>query len=170
MNQRRRDRQAANTTKQYVEDLSQKDVDAIVHDPTLQDTVTPLDNDLKSNEELTKIWEESMHDFVPEDFLTFEIPEGQSFLFLERIGHEVPTRVRGAYYVIGGTTETRISCAVLDENMDVLFSHHKDIQGIILFETSVSGDSEYAFLFTNESPGTRIVTFGLHTEEEVKPY
>jgi hypothetical protein len=111
-----------------------------------------------------------MHDFVPEDFLTFEIPEGQSFLMLERIAHDVPTRVRGAYYVVGGTVDTRISCAVLDENMDVLFSHHKDIQGIVLFETSVAGDSEYAFLFTNENPGTRLVTFGLHTGEETKPY
>jgi hypothetical protein len=89
---------------------------------------------------------------------------------LERIAHDVPTRVRGAYYVVGGTVDTRISCAVLDENMDVLFSHHKDIQGIVLFETSVAGDSEYAFLFTNENPGTRLVTFGLHTGEETKPY
>ena len=102
-------------------------MDTIVHDEALKDTVTPMDNDLKSNEELTRVWEESMHDFVPEDFMTFEIPEGQSFLLLERISHEEPTRVRGAYYVIGGSAETRVSCAVLDENMDVLFSHHKDI-------------------------------------------
>jgi hypothetical protein len=51
-------------------------MDQIVHDTDLKDTVTPLDNDLKTNEELTKVWEESMHDFVPEDFMTFEIPEG----------------------------------------------------------------------------------------------
>ena len=24
---------------------------------------------------------------------------------------------------------------------------------------------EYSFLFTNESPGTRVLTFGLHTDE-----
>ena len=54
--------------------------------------------------------------------------------------------------------------------MDVLFNHHDDIQGISLFETSIKGDAEYAFLFTNESPGGRVVTFGLHTDEAYKPY
>ena len=111
-----------------------------------------------------------MHDFVPEDFVTFEIKEGQSVMFLERIAHATPTRVRGAYYVVGGTKDTRISHTVLDENMDVLFSHHDDIQGISLFNTSIPGDSEYAFLFTNESPGGRVGTFGLHTAEETRPY
>jgi hypothetical protein len=39
-----------------------------------------------------------------------------------------------------------------------------------LFNTSIKGDGEYAFLFTNESPGNRIVTFGLHTGELEKSY
>ena len=39
-----------------------------------------------------------------------------------------------------------------------------------MFETSIPGDAEYAFLFTNESPGGRVVTFGLHTNEKAKPY
>jgi len=37
-----------------------------------------------------------------------------------------------------------------------------------MFNTTIPG--EYAFLFTNESPGTRTVTFGLHTGEKAKPY
>ena len=48
-------------------------------------------------------------------------------MLLERIAHDTPTRVRGAYYVVGGTKETKISHTVLDENMDVLFNHHDDI-------------------------------------------
>jgi len=162
--------QHANTVKQYAEDLTQKEMDAIVHDKNLKQDATVMDDKGKSNEQLTELWEKHMHDFVPEDFLTFEIPEGQSVMLLERIAHAEPTRIRGAYYVVGGTKDTRISHTVLDENMDVLFNHHDDIQGISLFNTSISGVSEYAFLFTNESPGGRVVTFGLHTNEEKKPY
>jgi hypothetical protein len=29
---------------------------------------------------------------------------------------------------------------------------------------------EYSFLFTNESPGVRVITFGLHTDEPQKSY
>ena len=29
---------------------------------------------------------------------------------------------------------------------------------------------EYSFLFTNESPGVRVMTFGLHTDEVTKSY
>jgi len=171
MKERSNPKQHANTKKQYAEDLTQKEMDAIVHDKNLKQDKTVLDDkDNKSNEQLTELWEKHMHDFVPEDFLTFEIPEGQSVMLLEKIAHIEPTRIRGAYYVVGGTKDTRISHTVLDENMDVLFNHHDDIQGISLFNTSISGVSEYAFLFTNESPGGRVVTFGLHTAEEKKPY
>jgi hypothetical protein len=41
--------------------------------------------------------------------------------------HEYPTKVRGAYYVVGGTPDTKVSAAVLDESMDILFKHAKDI-------------------------------------------
>lgn len=101
-----------------------------MHDKNLQESESPLDNkngNIRTNEELTKIWENNMKDFVPEDFVTFEILEGQSVMLLDRIAHEEPTKVRGAYYVVGGTKDTRISHTVLDENMDVLFNHHGDI-------------------------------------------
>lgn len=34
-----------------------------------------------------KIWAENMHDFVPEDFMSFELNEGQSVMLLEKIHH-----------------------------------------------------------------------------------
>lgn len=81
--------------------------------------------------------------------------------------HEYPTKVRGAYYIVGGTSDTMVSAAVLDENMDILFKHGKDIQGIMYFDSlPIENEAhEYSFLFTNESPGVRVLTFGLHTDE-----
>jgi hypothetical protein len=55
-----------------------------------------------------------MKNFSPEDFVTVEIEEGGSFMFMEKIYHNTPTRVRGAYYVVGGTADTLVSAAVLD--------------------------------------------------------
>lgn len=73
--------QHANTDKEYAEDLTQKEIDKIVHDKKLQESESPLDKrgkdgKLRSNEDLTRAWEENMKDFVPEDFISFEINEG----------------------------------------------------------------------------------------------
>jgi hypothetical protein len=68
-----------------------------------------------------------MKNFTPEDFVTVEIEEGGSFMFMEKIYHNTPTRVRGAYYVVGGNGDQMVSAAVLDQDMDVLFKHQKDI-------------------------------------------
>lgn len=38
-----------------------------------------------------------MKDFVPEDFVTFELNEGQSVMLLEKIHHTETTKVRGSY-------------------------------------------------------------------------
>lgn len=65
-----------------------------------------------------------MKDFVPEDFLTFELEEGQSVMLLEKIFHADGYKVRGSYSILGGTPDQKISTAVLDENMDVIFNHH----------------------------------------------
>jgi len=40
-------------------------------DENLSDTLTPEDNPKLKEEELYKIWEENMHEFVPEDHTTF---------------------------------------------------------------------------------------------------
>ena len=55
--------------------------------------------------------------------------------------------------------------------MDVIFNHHMDTKGIINFKVQpTERPTEYAFLFTNESPGIRVVTFGLHTGEKERAY
>ena len=43
-------------------------------------------------------WEEHMENFVPADMVTFDIAARTSFAFFEEI-EEVPTIVRGAYFV-----------------------------------------------------------------------
>ena len=43
-----------------------------------------------------------MHDFVPEDMLTFIVDHNTAQVFQEDISHAKPTEVKGAYYVHGG--------------------------------------------------------------------
>lgn len=110
------------------EDLNEEDIADINHDDSIKDTGTEEEgkkpsHKLKSDEEITKQWEENMKGFVPEDFITFEIEEGKSMLLQEKILHTTPSKVRGSYYVVGGTAETIVSAAVLDENMRVIFKH-----------------------------------------------
>jgi hypothetical protein len=111
-----------------------------------------------------------MSKFVGAEFQTFVIAENASFLMMERIRYEKPTRIRGVFYAYETDETTQVSCVVMDENMDVLFSNHNSHKALIDFETSIVGDAEYSFLFKNESPGDRIIVFGLHTEETEKSY
>jgi len=152
------------------DELTEADIEEINHNDSIKETEP--DTRRKTNEEITKDWEENMKGFVPEDFLTIEIEEGSSVMLHERINHSTPTKVRGAYYVVGGNSEQMVSAAVLDDDMSVIFKHHKDIQGIMHFDSFPLYDEahEYSFLFTNESPGTRVITFGLHTDEPQKSY
>jgi hypothetical protein len=57
----------------------------------------------KSSEEIHKIWEKNMHDFVPEDMLNFIVEHNTAVVFNEDISHTKPTEIKGAYYVHGGT-------------------------------------------------------------------
>jgi len=79
--------QHAHTTKKHAEELNEDEIGEIIHDKDLEETETPMDDKKKSAEDMTKIWEESMHDFVPEEFITFELNEGQSVMLLEKIHH-----------------------------------------------------------------------------------
>lgn len=73
-----------------------------------------MDDENKSKADLNKIWEDNMHDFVPEEFITFEIDEGKSIMLLDKIHHTKESlppggkrvKIRGTYYVVGGTEET----------------------------------------------------------------
>ena len=43
----------------------------ILEDATIIDTVTPEDNTKLKTNEIYKMWEENMHDFIPEDLTNF---------------------------------------------------------------------------------------------------
>jgi hypothetical protein len=89
---------------------------------------------------------------------------------MERINYETPTKIRGVFYAFDPDENTKLSCVVMDENMDVLFSNHNSHKAVIEFDTSIAGDSEYSFLFRNESEKQITIVFGLHTEEKEKSY
>ena len=69
----------------------------------------------------------------------------------EYIGHETPTKIKGAYYVLGGNKEKTISCIVYDPNREILYKRKGSAQGILLFDTTVPG--EYAIIFSNSVSG-----------------
>lgn len=77
--------QRANTKAKNANEMDDEDINKLLHDDDLAETETPMDDQSKSKEDLTKIWEENMHDFVPEDFLTFEMTEGGSVMLMEKI-------------------------------------------------------------------------------------
>lgn len=73
----------------------------ILADKDIIDTITAQDNPKLKDEEIYKIWEENMHDFVPEDLTNFIVEGSSATVLYEDIGHESPTTVKGAYYVHG---------------------------------------------------------------------
>ena len=77
-----------------------------MHDGDLEETHTSMDNDQFDDDQKNKVYEENMKDFVPEDFITFELNEGQSFMLLEQVHHLNENRViKGSYSVLGGTPD-----------------------------------------------------------------
>ena len=75
----------------------------ILLDPKIIDTLTPEDNLKLKQDEVYKLWEENMHDFVPEDLTNFVVKGNSAVTFYEFISHEAPTVVKGAYYTHSGT-------------------------------------------------------------------
>ena len=69
---------------------------------------------------------------------------------METIGHIEPTKIKGAYYVIG-STDKAISCIVYDPNRDVVYMRRRSASGIIIFDSTVPG--EYSFVFANMEAG-----------------
>jgi len=106
-----------------------------------------------------------MHDFVPEDMLNIVIDKGATQAMFEDIGHTTPTKVKGAYYVMGGNKDKTVSCVVYDPSRNILYKRQSSAQGIILFDTTEPG--EYTVVFSNNKYGGEIsVTLALHTYEE----
>ena len=95
----------------------------ILRDDSVEETHTPEENldGYLSDEDINKIWSEHMHDFVPEDMMNAIVEAKSTEALFEYIGHEQPTKIKGAYYVLGGNKEKTISCIVYDPNREILY-------------------------------------------------
>ena len=81
--------------------------------------------------------------------------------------HTTPTTVKGAYYVNGGEGAQPLSGMIVQDPVkNVIYKRSDEVQGIILFNTTMPG--EYSFIFANfDTFGTeKTVTFALHTYED----
>jgi hypothetical protein len=145
--------------------IESADIKEILADKEIVDTLTPEDNLKLKNDEIFKLWEQNMHDFVPEDLTNFVIEPKAAAVFYEHIGHETPTEVKGAYYVHGGVDAKPVSVFVQDPIKNVIYKRSGEVQGIIIFTTTIPG--EYTFIFSNFEDSTeRTCTLAIHTYEE----
>ena len=67
------------------------------------------------------MWEDNMHDFVPEDISNFFIDPNSATVLYEDIGHQYPTTVKGAYYVHGSDPAQTINVFVQDPKKNIIF-------------------------------------------------
>ena len=106
-----------------------------------------------------------MHDFVPEDLTNFVVDSSSATVLYEDIGHLSETLVKGAYYVHGGQDAKVINVFVQDPNKNIIYKRSNEVQGIILFNTTVPG--QYAFIFSNlDDSQEKTATLAIHTYEE----
>ena len=96
----------------------------IADDDELEDTITPEDDGNLDDESINRIWAEHMHDFVPEDMMNVVVERKTSEALLETIGHEKPTTVKGAYYVLGGNKDKTVSMMVYGPGREILYKRH----------------------------------------------
>lgn len=147
--------------------VEEKDVKVILNDDTIVDTATPEDNVKLKNDEIYALWEKNMHDFVPEDLTNFVIDASTAVLLYEDIGHTQPTLVKGAYYVHGGADAKPIGMIVQDPQKQIIYKRTDEVQGIILFNTTIPGD--YTFIFASFANSEDVtVTLAIHTYEKEK--
>ena len=106
-----------------------------------------------------------MHDFVPEDLTNFVVDAGSAAVLYETIGHTQSTLVKGAYYVHGGPDAKPINVFVQDPQKAIIYKRSGEIQGIILFNTTMPG--EYSFIFSNLDDNIeKTATLAIHTYED----
>lgn len=107
-----------------------------------------------------------MHDFVPEDITNFEIEPSSAFVFYDDLNHDSPTTIKGAFYVHGGQDAKPVNVFVQDPLKNIIYKRTEEIQGIMVFDTTVPG--QYTFIFSNlESNAKRTATMAIHTFQEV---
>lgn len=103
-----------------------------------------------------------MQDFVAEEMINFVVPDRGFTQFFEDISHGAGVIIKGAFFVHGGNDQVRIGVVITDPNNEVVYSRRGDIQGIVLFKTTVPG--QYTFALVNlDGNGERVVTFAIHT-------
>lgn len=141
------------------------EIQEILTDPDNIDTVTMQDNPNLKQEEIYGLWEKNMHDFVPEDLVNFVVDSSSATVLYEDIGHTSPTTIKGAYYVHGGQDARVINVFVQDPNKNIIYKRSDEIQGIMIFDTTIPG--QYAFIFSNLDDSTiKTVTMAIHTFED----
>ena len=145
--------------------LLESDIEEILADALIVDTATPEDDIKLKNDEVYKLWEKNMHDFVPEDLTNFVVDASSATVLYEDIGHLEETLVKGAYYVHGGQDAKVINVFVQDPNKNIIYKRSNEVQGIILFNSTVPG--QYAFIFSNlDDSAEKTATLAIHTYEE----
>lgn len=81
--------------------LKKEDVRSIFESDLYEETIGAEDAEGVTDKEITKIWNEHMHDFIPEDMVHFIVPFQNHMVLFETIGHFTPKKIKGAYYVKG---------------------------------------------------------------------
>jgi len=111
-------------------------------------------------------WDEHMTDFEPSDMLTINIPSRTDETFFEYIT-EVPSKVRGAYY-IGSGEKKLVDFWIIDPSNRIFNSIQGKNEGLFIFEAYQSGI--YQFVFSNSryweaKDLTFAIHFGNHTDD-----
>lgn len=111
-------------------------------------------------------WDEHMTDFEPADMLTINIPSRTDETFYEQIT-EVPSKVRGAYY-IGSGEKKLIDFWIIDPSNRIFNSIQGKNEGLFVFEVQQPG--LYQFVFSNSryweaKDLTFAIHFGNHTDD-----
>ena len=145
----RKNKAAKNKDEMMSKEFNEK----MMKDGELEETHTPDENldGYLTDEDINRIWSEHMHDFVPEDMSNVIVEDKSTEALFEWIGHEEPTQIKGAYYVLGGNQEKTVSCIVYDANREIVYKRKGSAQGILLFDTT--GPGEYAIIFSNMNSG-----------------
>lgn len=104
-------------------------------------------------------WDEHMSDFEPSDMLTINIPSRNDEIFYEYIS-EVPSRVRGAYY-IGSGEKKLIDFWIVDPENRIFNTIQGKNEGLFIFEANKQG--VYQFVFANSRYWeAKDLTFAIH--------
>lgn len=109
-----------------------------------------------------------MHDFEPEDLISFVVDAGSEDTFYEEINHTKPTEVKGTFFVEGGVKEHKIDVIVEDQQGNVVYKRTGQSEGIILFTVSKPGVYKFVFSNMGDSHYDKTLNFALHTFEDKK--